>query len=396
MAIPENVPIPEKGEDEADFIGRCMEEMRGEGYRLDQARQLCAISWQQDGENPPPENLWRDPLLVAPPPIRDDIPDLIIELFDTALGLGRTTTEADILRAIESLSQVWTASEFEEELRRIGNLERFLEDGEPWVDFRGDLRDSWEGVADPDTGLRARADAPMVQVFVGSSDASAVTSPIPDNWWKTERWTQEAISWVDRVGATRVTAVSDGTKGGIRQLIQTALEDGSDRDWIARTMAAMDGDGSLRLGLDAPRSRTFMKFVNSLDPSLPPGRRRRLIDRRYKQLVRARAKVIAQTEVVTIANEAQVATYQAAAQEGALNTQVYVMEWVARAIACKRCIAMDGATREINSGRFVSDGSGPRGVETAEMPDLHPNGWCFTRIIRRSEAERQPVVTPGF
>lgn len=332
--------------------------------------------------------------IVSPPPNRDEIPEEMSRLFDLALRFGRDAVEEDFLAAVKKLSETWTVAEIEEELRRAGSLEAFLEGAagkQAFGDFNADLRDSYEGPREDDGRRLNRHKAPLVNVYVSASDSATVLSPIRESWWTTQRWNQEAIDWADRVAANRVTIVSDGTKEGIRAIVKEAFEDGRDREWIARTLVALDGDGSLRLGLDARRGKTLMRFIADMDKSIPQARRKKLIDRRYRQLLKDRAATIAQTEVVQVGNEAQVATYQAASLEGELDSSIYVIEWVTRAIGCRRCIAMDGATREINSGRFVSDGSGPRGVETAEAPDLHPRGFCFTRIIRRSEAKRLPV-----
>lgn len=332
--------------------------------------------------------------MTPPPPIRQ-VPEQLAELFDAAAKLGRSAMEADFIAAAKLLSAGWTAEEIERALLQDGSLEALMSGTvgqELFADFRDELRDSYEGPREPDGRRLSRHRAPLVNAYVSASDAAVVTSPIRDDWWTTERWTQNAIDWVDRTSAQKITQVTEATKGGVRALIKEAFGDGNDRAWIAKTMVALDADGSLRLGLDAPRSRTLMIFTNDLDPSIPAGRRRRLIDRRYRQLLRSRAETISQTEVVDLGNVAQMDTFQSAALEGELDARLYVVEWVTRAIGCPRCIAFDSQTREISSGRFVSDGSGPKGVETASMPEIHPRGWCFTRIVRRSEAKNPPTL----
>lgn len=114
-----------------------------------------------------------------------------------------------------------------------------------------------------------------------------------------------------------------------------------------------------------------------------------MISRRYSQLLRSRTETIAQTEVNQAANEAQRITFESAVREGEIDTNVYVMEWVARTIACPRCVAMDGAWKEITSGSFTSDGTGPKGIETSPGPNLHPNCHCITRLIPRADVRTQ-------
>lgn len=398
----EGVPAPEENEGREHFLRRCMDVLVPAGYRISEAHQLCLIAWRDQPPeylpHPPPNapGSWETtPRLVAPPPLRDNIPDELQRFFDQALRLGRGGVDAAVLEAVENLSGAWTIGELEAELRRSGTLTAFLDGSsgeEAWAAFREDLKDAWEGEPDADGRRTARAKAPVVDVFVAASDGAAAASPAADSWWKASRWTEEAVSWVDQVGASKVTAVADETKAGIRAILDEAFRQGDDRTAIARAIRALDGDGTIRVGLDRVRGRTFARYMNEVinDPDLSPARIQQLIDRRYNQLLKARAATIAQTEVVQIANNAQVATYQAAAADGEYDAEKYLLEWVARTLACPRCRAMDTSTREIAGGMFRSDGSGPKGVETIEMPELHPRGWCFTRTIRRSEAKRLP------
>lgn len=390
------LPTPADGEDEGDFIQRCMEEMLDRRHRVGTARNLCSIAWRSNVQPPATAAVTGEPSLVAPPPIRTDIPDELSDLFDFSTNLSRSQVREAFLRAVETLGDAWTIDRIERELRTAGNLDAFLDDSQEAQDafgeFREMYRDVYEGPRDED-GLRdGKETSAIALTFVSASDGAAATAPIRGDWWSHDRWIREAVSWIDTHGANRVTAVGQSTKEGIRSLVREAFEMGRDRDWIARSLEVMDGDGTLRLGLDARRNRTLLRFADALDDDVPAARRTKLIERRYRQLLKDRAATIAQTETMEAANAAQMNTFSEAAKEGELDTQVYVIEWIARAIRCPRCAAMDGSTREILSGQFVSDGTGPKGIEMSEMPDLHPRGWCFTRIIPRADAKRLPTV----
>jgi hypothetical protein len=333
--------------------------------------------------------------MAAPPTIRD-IPPELGDLFDAAGNYSRAAFEESFEAATAALGASWTAAELEAELRRTGTLEAFLSGtvgAQAWADYKQTLLDPWYGPLDDFGRRESRYAAPAVESFVGASDAAQVQMASPglnvvrSDWWKTSRWTQRAVDWASDFGAQRVTLVSDTTKAGIRNLLAEAFSQGQDRDWIALAMRTMDGDGTLRLGLDARRAKSLVSYVADLDPSIPDARAKRMIAKRYKALLRARTITIAQTEVVTVGNEAQMETYKAAMADGELDAALYLIEWAARTIACPRCIAMDGSTREIGSGMFHSLTG-----ETAARPDLHPNGWCFTRIIRRQDAIRLPVT----
>ena len=90
--------------------------------------------------------------------------------------------------------------------------------------------------------------------------------------------TSLAGSGADHTEAQQITQVPEAPKPGVRALIKEALQDGSDRGWIARTMVALDGDGSLRLGLDAPRARRLMRITAELD-DVPSARRKKIINK---------------------------------------------------------------------------------------------------------------------
>ena len=339
-----------------------------------------------------------EPLAVAPPTVRRDIPLRFASLLDAATRLGRSEVERAFLEAVEYLVGAASIDDIERELRTYGTLERFLEKDPDWleamVQFRERYRDAYEGERDENGRRTAQHLAPIVSVWAAASDAAAQLSPVRSSWWSLERWIDEAVRWARDEGSKRVTVVAESVKRGIAAIVSDAYGDGRDRDWVAKTLRVMDGDGRLNLGLDVPRSRVLAKYARSIE-HLPEARRAKLVEKRYQQLLRARAKTIAQTEVMDAANSSQLQTFAAAAREGELSTEEYVIEWIARALRCPRCEAMDGSTREILSGRFVSDGSGPKGVETIEMPDLHPRGWCFTRLIPRVDAKRQPVSAPN-
>lgn len=354
----------------------------------------------------------------APRPLRDDIPDDVWKGFDRAIAPLRPKIRGAFRRYVELLQTAFTIEQLEAVLRRDRNLEAIVSspDAEEMKrpareelydlylgprrqtraerDASGGLNATRRGV-EPWNAVRDQpAKAPVVRTMLATSKVAADTSEaIPRGWWNSKALETEMVRWAELTAAARVTSVTDGTRAGIRQVVTSAFdfEDGTDRDGIARALRALDGtNGKVRLGLDAPRQKTFMKFVDDY-PAIPAGtpararrmleiRRQKALDRRFRSLLRQRADTIARTEASNVGNAGQVATWQKALADGEITGDL-VLEWVTRSIrVCPRCRALDGATREIAGGQFVSDGSGPKGVETPSAPTLHPR--CFPGSVR--------------
>ncbi len=347
----------------------------------------------------------------APPTLRKDIPTAPGRLFDEALDFFMPDAGRILLAGFDHVGDAWTESQIAAELERSGSLDAFMDIDPATDEMRSMFREIWEGPLDASNKRTEQRKAAAVQTFVSASEAAVRTSPIGTSdvaakiyyrlfeprselaWWSIDRWTDTAITWSTNHAAEKVTLIDQTTREGMRAIVTEAYQTAPSSKAAIKSalLTLVDDKGKIRFGLDAPRARVFSKFVAGLQGSKLPAKRLESIkNRRFNELLNARVNTISQTEAVTVANAGQIETYERAAADGVLDIVVYVLEWVARALRCKRCAAMDGSTREIVKGRFVSDGTGPKGVESASMPDLHPGGWCFTRTIRRKEALRQP------
>lgn len=358
------------------------------------------------------------PYAAEPAPIRD-IPEEVWRGFDRVVAGLRPKIRGGFNRSVKLLRSSFDLDLARDSLIIQHNLEQLISTPpalEAWRGASEELFDLYLGPRerrepDPDeiSSLVIRHEpwnaerlepgkAPVVQTMTSAGRIAArTTDPIRSGWWELRRMIEEMVAWAKLNAAARVTAIDDATRAGIREIVTSAFdfEEGTDRDAIARALRALDGTAGLRLGLDAPRQRTLMKFIDGLEPipgSLPTRRRealsrrqKLLIDREYNRLFKARRATIARTESVTIGNEGQAITWEKAALDGELDTAAYVLLWVERTIACPRCLAMGGATREISGGLFVSDGTGPKGVEVTSVPDLHVNGVCQMITARRGD-----------
>ncbi len=348
----------------------------------------------------------------SPPTLRREVPNAHGRLFDEALDLMMAPAGRLFLAAVDHVrdSESWTADNLLSELERRDSLDSFMDQDPATDEFRTILAEIWEGPLDDDGKRERREEALAVECYLSASDAAVRTSAIAATiagqnrlrldiprmalpWWDLERWKGVAINWAQQHAAAAVTAIDQATRAGIREIITMAQRfEPSSRAAIRRALLSLArNDGTIRYGLDAVRARIFQNWIDAnITSDIPAARAEAMKERRFNQLLRARSATIAQTEAVTVANASQIETYGTAVQDGVLDAKRYILEWVARSLRCRRCGAMDTSTREILAGRFVSDGSGPKGVESAEMPDLHPSGWCFTRSIRRDEAVRLP------
>jgi hypothetical protein len=94
------------------------------------------------------------------------------------------------------------------------------------------------------------------------------------------------------------------------------------------------------------------------------------------------------TESYDAGNAGIVQFWEEAVNQGNLDGEEYVLEWLARigtTGTCPRCIALDGKTRHITTGLFVSDivasGSFKGQIIRIKRPVVHPRCRCATRIV---------------
>ncbi|MEM7048897.1 MAG: hypothetical protein AAF604_04520 [Acidobacteriota bacterium] len=262
-----------------------------------------------------------------------------------------------------------------------GTLERLLTQHAAWGRFAGLLEEDGRPI--------------LSRVLTRAARAAGETTQTLGKVWTRENMGDIAElleELADRQIGALVTGVTEQTRFAIRDLVGRALrEEPTTVRAIQRALLALDGEGGRpRLGLDRQRQRVFDRYMaDLLDPEgagkgLSSSRIQQLLDRRYRGLLRARTGLIARTEANAAGNRGQFRVWEWAADQGDLDGGRYVLEWVTRVInVCPRCVAMDRATREVRSGLFVSDGSGPKGVEAVTQPELHPGGYCQARTVLR-------------
>lgn len=203
--------------------------------------------------------------------------------------------------------------------------------------------------------------------------------------------------WLDREGGRLITAVSEGTREAIREVVKNAFAEPLGIRDAARNILDIKG-----FGLNRPQSRSFNRWVEALlsrqvegSENLSGEQIQRLIDARYKKMLKQRARLIAKTESRNAAAAAQRELWSEAVDQGLLDADAYVLEWVTRVIrVCPRCIALAGAIAEINGGDFTSaniEGGGRfDGTQiVVTRPTVHPDCYCALRVRRRPKARAE-------
>lgn len=373
------IPKPRRGEGQDRYLSRCIGSLREEGYGQQQAAAICFRQWRQDHQGSARDR-WFGP---KPDPLRE-IPAEVITGFDRSLR-WRNRIYRMVVGAFESLASGWLLADVRTELVATRNLEGMLEGSvgaSLWRRVTVALGAIWESPIDRGMAENLAELPPAIRTYLTASQGAAAGAPIPGNWWSLDYWRQTAATWARASAANKITGINGTTKAGIREIVARAFAENDVNTAIAKILQAMDGDGKLQIGLDRRRANIFYNFIENLDPDLSPAKRAQLIRRRYQKLLRQRMELIAHTEAMDAANEAQLVTLEQAAREGLIDP-LYELEWVTRTVACARCKAFDGQRRAFGFAFFRSDGSGPYGVETAFRPEIHPGGYCMLRTVRR-------------
>ncbi len=313
-------------------------------------------------------------------PLRPDVPDAVLDLIDRAAALGIPGARKIILEAFEDLMKNIGVGQIAEAIA-IGAAGPIYATTEPWDAFSAKLMTLFE------------IDGPLAATMAGATAGTINTLPIDPIGLDAVAIDAAAEAWLQRNGAKLITQVTNNTRDAINQLVKDAF---SGPDTIKRSARKILR--SKNFALNHRQAQSFEKFVAGLlDPTGPgadlsAAKIQQLIDRKYAKMLKQRAKLIAQTEAYNAGNAAQSQLWREAAASGDLDPEIYTQEWVTRMVnSCPRCIALDGATAEINGGVFTSQvivggGKWDGQIIVIAQPLVHPGGFCTRRIINREDA----------
>lgn len=196
----------------------------------------------------------------------------------------------------------------------------------------------------------------------------------------------EAVGAVDGVVAVAIKRIKAGGFTAVREQVARGFEAGRSPAQIARSLVDS-------IGLDARRAEEWERWLAKLadnSPDLTEKQLQALIDKEYRKRLRARADVIARTEIANASGEAQELIWRRAVKEGQLNPDAYVRVWrrLARQKFCKICSPLDHQRARLIRGYFV----GADGKRYTRTPG-HPNCLCGVALERwRAGDEKLPQL----
>lgn len=312
-------------------------------------------------------------------------PDATIAGFDRSARISQAAIRALVLEAIDQLREGIRRAEIDAALEQRSPVPIF--ESAAWAAFGDTLAKIFATASD---------DAPLLRTMKSAARRALRTTPVVDaGAFSFDPVFERAIEWLEREGARLVTVVSDSTRAAIRKVVQDAFAEPLGVRQAARRILDIKG-----FGLNQPQTASFEKFVRlAINRQLPgaedaTGKQiQRLIDVRYRKMLRQRARLIAKTESYNAAAAAQRELWSEAVNQNQLDAERYVLEWVTRVIrVCPRCMALSGKIAEIKGGSFTSDpvvgGGKYNGTQiVVERPTVHPDCYCAMRVIERPKAE---------
>lgn len=179
--------------------------------------------------------------------------------------------------------------------------------------------------------------------------------------------------WADRASTAMVGELVTDITSSQRAAITEAIHASFSQSLTSAEAADMIRDS---IGLTSSGVRGFDKFVDNLLATSEDSAAsiQAQIDAEYERRVQVRAEMIAQTEIVSAATEAQHEIWREAVHEGELDPNRYRRQWfrVLGAEPCDECDALDGQEAEI-------DGAYPDG---SDGPPAHPRCVCSEQLVR--------------
>lgn len=316
--------------------------------------------------------------------------DPIIAAYDAAARLGRPEVQRLAFEAFQILRREIHRNEVKAALQQRSPVPIF--ESPAWGSYREAL-----------LRISAQTDeGPLLRVMDAAFRKTLRVTPVADaTAFEWEAVYDTAREWLDREGAKMVTGITDGTRAAIRRTVSEAFSETTSVRQAARKMLDIKG-----FGLTHRQAGGFRRYVQSAIHRQLPGTEnytakgiQRLIDVRYRKMLRQRAERIARTETYNAASAAQRELWGEAVAQRQLDADLYVLEWVTRPIrVCPRCIALAGKTAEIRGGVFTSDpvvGGGKfDGTQiVVERPTVHTGCYCALRVIRRPTSTESNVYT---
>lgn len=179
----------------------------------------------------------------------------------------------------------------------------------------------------------------------------------------------QAVAWAEQHVAALVSQISTEQAASIRQIITQALSEGMDPRQAARLIRAV-------VGLTPRDAAALARYRAGLVASgTRPARVEDLVQAYRGRMIRARATLIARTELLQASNTGAQLLWQEAVAAGQLDPSEWRREWMTGGSRiCPLCAALNGKKAPIG-GAFPGGVSGP---------PRHPACRCTHGLVRRA------------
>ena len=180
-----------------------------------------------------------------------------------------------------------------------------------------------------------------------------------------------AVSWIERVGAARVTEIGEETRLAIRSYIEQSFTEGIPARDTARRLINDNLIGLHSRQLDAVENfRLRLEGIGELTDAQVDGR----VARYSKAQLRLRANMIARTETLTASNQGQQSLWMEAKNQGLLDPATTRRVWIVAPddrLCLEICEPLTDAEATLD-GKFEPGGF--------MNPPAHPNCRCATGL----------------
>ena len=209
--------------------------------------------------------------------------------------------------------------------------------------------------------------------------------------WRPERGSppvavQAALDWVDTEGSKLIVNVSSETRRSINNIVSETIFTGKDPRRIFRDIES-------QIGLHPRWARAVSRYSDRMFAIHPPEVAEKLVQAYRKKLLKARAKMIARTEIIRARNVGQMQAWNLTAQQGLLDKRFTKRKWISAINSprtCEICKALDRSSQKnpVSFGQsyMITD---PVNL-TIQMPPAHPNCRCSQGLVFELP-EKKPI-----
>jgi len=202
-----------------------------------------------------------------------------------------------------------------------------------------------------------------------------------------------AVAWANERSAELITAIVDEQRSMLRDIISEGVSEQLTVDEIGRNVRDVIGlPESWANAVPNARAAEFAKLISSGKSIRDANARADQVADRYRErLIRARAKTIARTEIMTAQNQGRFLSWTQGVEQGFIPKDAR-KEWIAapgfgpKPFLCEICKGLSGIQVEWDKNFPGTD---------VLMPPLHPNCRCTSVIVPfEIKALEQAIAIP--